>query len=93
MPCPRKKRIAIGESQKAAELSQNDSDALAALAYTLVLSGKRAEALKILREWQRQSQISDISPNMIATAYAGTGEKDKAFAPLARGQGTRRRTD
>jgi hypothetical protein len=42
----------------------------------------RAEAQKILREWQRPSQTSYVSPYMIATVYASLGEKDKAFEYL-----------
>ena len=47
---------AIPEYQKAIELSQGDSDATAALAHAYAATGKREEANKILREWQRQSE-------------------------------------
>ena len=72
-------RDAIPEYQKAIELSQGDSDPTAALAHAYATTGRKAEALKILREWQRQSQTSYVSPYMIATVYAGLGDKDKAF--------------
>jgi tetratricopeptide (TPR) repeat protein len=70
---------AIPEYQKAVELSQGDQDPTAALAHAYASIGQRAEALKILREWQRQSQTRYVSPYMIATVYAGLGVKDKAF--------------
>ena len=72
-------REAIPEYQRAAELSQGDSDPTAALAHAYTTTGRKTEALKILREWQRQSQTSYVSPYMIATVYAGLGDKDKAF--------------
>ena len=72
-------REAIPEYQKAIELSQGDSDPTASLAHAYATTGRKAEALKILREWQRQSQTSYVSPYMIATVYAGLGDKDKAF--------------
>jgi TolB-like protein/DNA-binding winged helix-turn-helix (wHTH) protein/Tfp pilus assembly protein PilF len=72
-------REAISEYQKAIELSQSDSDPTAGLAHAYATTGRKAEALKILREWQRQSETSYVSPYMIATVYAGLGEKDKAF--------------
>jgi TolB-like protein/DNA-binding winged helix-turn-helix (wHTH) protein/tetratricopeptide (TPR) repeat protein len=72
-------REAIPEYQKATELRQGDSDATAALAHANATTGRKAEALKILREWQRQSETSYVSPYMIATVHAGLGDKDKAF--------------
>ena len=72
-------REAIPEYQKATELRQGDSDATAALAHAYATTGRKAEALKILREWQRQSETSYVSPYMIATVHAGLGDKDKAF--------------
>jgi TolB-like protein/DNA-binding winged helix-turn-helix (wHTH) protein/Tfp pilus assembly protein PilF len=72
-------REAISEYQKAIELSTGDSDPTAALAHAYATTGRKAEALKILREWQRQSATRYVSPYMIATVYAGMGDKAKAF--------------
>ena len=72
-------REAIPEYQKAIELSQGDSDPTAALGHAYATTGRKLEALKILREWQRQSETSYVSPYMIATVYAGLGDKNKAF--------------
>ena len=71
--------LAIPEYQKAAEYSGSDSDPTAALAYAYARTGKRAKAEKILRDLLEQSKTSYISPYMIATIYAGLGNKDKAF--------------
>jgi len=72
-------REAIPEYQKAVEISQGDSDPTAALAHAYATTGRKSEVLKILSEWQRQSETSYVSPYMLATVYAGLGEKDKAF--------------
>lgn len=75
---------AISEYQKAVELSAGDQDATAALAHAYAVIGKRAEARKILRDLQQKANISYISPYLLATIYAGLGEKDRAFELLQR---------
>jgi eukaryotic-like serine/threonine-protein kinase len=70
---------AIPEYEKAVKLSEGDSDPTAALAHAHAASGRRAEAEKILLELLRQSKSSYVSPYMIATIYAGLGDKDRAF--------------
>lgn len=74
--------LAIPEYQKAVEYSGNDSDPTASLAYAYARTGKRAEAEKTLRDLLDQSRTSYVSPYMIATIYAGLGNKDKAFEYL-----------
>jgi serine/threonine protein kinase/Tfp pilus assembly protein PilF len=73
---------AIPEYQRAVELSEGDSDPTASLAHAYAATGKRAEAEKILRQFLRQSETSFVSPYMIATVYAGLGNKEKAFEYL-----------
>ena len=70
---------AIAEYQKAAELSDGSLNANAALAHAFAVIGRRAEAEKILRDVKRKSQSVYVSPYVIATIYAGLGEKDRAF--------------
>jgi Flp pilus assembly protein TadD len=70
---------AVSEFQKAVELSQNDSDAAASLAYAFTAVGKPSEARKILGDLQQQSRGSYISPYMVAVIWAGLGDKDRAF--------------
>ncbi len=74
--------LAIPEFQKAVEYSDNDSDPTASLAYAYTRTGKRAEAEKILRDLLDQSRTSYVSPYIIATIYAGLGNKDRAFEYL-----------
>ena len=77
-----RKLDAIPEYQKAVELSQGDSDPIAALAHAYAATGRTAEAQKMLHEWLHQSETSYVSPYMIATVYAGLADKDKAFEYL-----------
>ncbi len=70
---------AIAEYQKAVELSNGDQDAIASLAHAYATNGKRAEAEKILRDLELKSTDTYVSPYILATVYAGLGEKDKAI--------------
>jgi serine/threonine protein kinase/Tfp pilus assembly protein PilF len=73
---------AIPEYQKAVDLSEGDTDPTAGLAHAYATAGQRANAEKILRELLRKAKTSYISPYMIATIYAGLGDKDNAFDVL-----------
>ncbi len=73
---------AIVEYQKAVRLAEGNQDPAAALGHAYGAAGRRSEAVAMLREWKRQSNASYVSPYMIATVYAGIGEKDKAFEYL-----------
>ncbi len=70
---------AIAEFQRAVELSNGDQDANASLAHAYAAMGKRAETEKILRDLELKSKETYVSPYILATVYAGLGEKDKAF--------------
>jgi tetratricopeptide (TPR) repeat protein len=70
---------AISEYQKAIEMSNGNLDPIASLAHAYAVIGRRAEAKKILRDLGRKSKSGYVSPYMIATIYAGLGEKDRAF--------------
>jgi tetratricopeptide (TPR) repeat protein len=69
---------AIPEYQKAVALSEGDVDARAALAYAYGRSGV-PEAKDMLNQLLRESQDHYVPPYMIATVYAGLGQKEKAF--------------
>jgi tetratricopeptide (TPR) repeat protein len=70
---------AVPQYKNAIELSEGNQDPTAALAHAYASIARRAEAEKILRELQQRSKTSYVSPYMIATIYAGLGEKDRAF--------------
>ena len=73
---------AISAYQKAVELSNGDQSARASLVHAFAAIGNRADAEKILRDLERESKDSYVSPYILATIYASLGEKDKAFQYL-----------
>jgi serine/threonine protein kinase/Tfp pilus assembly protein PilF len=75
---------AIPEYQKAVEQSHGDSDTIAGLAHSYITTGERAKAEEILTVWLQENKTNYVSPYMIATIYAGLGDKEKAFASLER---------
>jgi TolB-like protein/DNA-binding winged helix-turn-helix (wHTH) protein/Tfp pilus assembly protein PilF len=74
-----KTREAIAEYEKAIEMSNGDQDAMAALAHAYAAMGRRGEAGRILADVIRKSRTTYVSPYVIATIYAGLGDKNKAF--------------
>jgi Flp pilus assembly protein TadD len=74
-----KRLEAIPEYQKAVEMSDGDQDPTASLAHAYAVIGRKAEAEKILHDFERKSKSGYVSPYMIATIYAGLGDKDRAF--------------
>jgi TolB-like protein/DNA-binding winged helix-turn-helix (wHTH) protein len=70
---------AISEYQKAAKLSDGDQNVLTSLAHADDAIGDRAEAVKILRDLERKSKQIDVPPYVMATTYAGLGDREKAF--------------
>jgi serine/threonine protein kinase/tetratricopeptide (TPR) repeat protein len=74
---------AIAEMQKAVTLSGgNRAYYLGQLGNAYAVSGRRAEALKILNELMELSRQKYISPTIFAIVYIGLGEKDQVFAWL-----------
>jgi Tfp pilus assembly protein PilF len=70
---------AIPEYQKAIAMSDNEQEPVTALAHAYAVIGKRVEAKKMLDDLERKSKHSYVSPYLIATIYAGLGDKDKAI--------------
>jgi DNA-binding winged helix-turn-helix (wHTH) protein/TolB-like protein/lipoprotein NlpI len=68
----------ISELQKA----KANPDSRALLAYAYGLAGKRSEARKILDELGDLSNQKYVSPFPLAVAYAGLGDKERAFEAL-----------
>jgi TolB-like protein/Tfp pilus assembly protein PilF len=79
---------AIGELQKAVTLSQERRQ-LRDLGYGYAASGKRAEALAILKELEGKYETHEAIGQDLAAVYAGLGEKDQAFAWLEKDFQTR----
>jgi tetratricopeptide (TPR) repeat protein len=79
-----KRAEAISEYQKAIEMSDGDQNPVASLAHVYAVTGRRTEAEKILRGLERKSKNAYVSPYMVATIYAGLGNKDRALEFLER---------
>ena len=70
---------AISEYQQAVELSEGDPNSTAALAHAFAVTGRKAEAEKILHDFEQKSKSAQISPYLMATMFASLGDKDRAF--------------
>jgi tetratricopeptide (TPR) repeat protein len=77
-------REAIAEFQEAVRLGSGITEPRALLGRAYAVSGKRAEAQKVLDELSEVSKHIYVSPYNIALIYAGLGEKDQALAWLER---------
>ena len=73
---------AILALQKSIPLSGDSPDEAASLAHAYALSGKRGEALKILKELKQRSKRKYISLGTLADLYGVLGGRDEAFALL-----------
>lgn len=74
---------ALAAFQKVKQLS-SDRWALGALGQAYALSGKPAEARKLITELQAQVKLNLASPDSIAGIYASLGDKEQALAWLER---------
>jgi len=73
---------AIAELQKALGLSAEDRQILRDLAYSYAVSGKRAQALALLKQIEDKYERHEVLGQDVAAVYAGLREKDQAFAWL-----------
>jgi DNA-binding winged helix-turn-helix (wHTH) protein/TolB-like protein len=70
---------ALAEIQQSQTLSGGNAEEIAYLGYAYGVTGKRAEAEKVLDELQQQSKRRYVSPYLIALVYIGLSNKDQAF--------------
>ena len=75
---------AIVEFQKTGALSGGNPEALEALGHAYAVSGRQAEAKKILGDLKELSKSKYVSPYGIAAVYAGLDDKDQALQWLER---------
>lgn len=73
---------AIAEYQKAVDLSSGNLDAVASLGHAYAVVGNKVAAERILRRLEQASKTGHASPYLVATIYAGVGNKDKALELL-----------
>jgi tetratricopeptide (TPR) repeat protein len=78
----RRDEEAISEFQKAVELSKKASYFLRGLGYCYAVTGRRAEALQIVKELEDRYARREAIGWYVASVYAGLGDKDQAFAWL-----------
>lgn len=70
---------ALTEAEKGAEQSKGANRNLIGLVYALAASGRRSEALAIIREFEDKYSKRQSDATEIAGGYAGLGEKGHAF--------------
>jgi TolB-like protein/Tfp pilus assembly protein PilF len=75
---------AIQSYQRARQSEENVPELLALVGRAYALSGKKAEAQKVIDELKELSKRAYVSPYTLAIIYAGLGNKDETFAYLNR---------
>jgi tetratricopeptide (TPR) repeat protein len=75
---------ALAEFEMARERLGDDPEVLSLIGYTWAVSGRLAEAQKVLEELRRIAKQRYVSPYHLAMVYAGLGEPDEAFDLLAK---------
>jgi eukaryotic-like serine/threonine-protein kinase len=70
---------AIEELSKASEAAGHYDESISLIGYTHAVTGKRAEAMKVVDQLKERSKQRYVSPYLIATIYAGLGDKDQTF--------------
>ena len=80
---------AIGELQKAVQLSAGSPTCIANLARAYALSGRKSEAGKLLNELKSSSSANNSHASEVAAIYASLGDKDEAMKWLEKGYAER----
>jgi len=75
---------AIGEFNGLATSSGNDPLRLASLGSAYALSGRRAEALRVVAQLNAASQLHYVPSSFLGAVHAALGEKDEAFSWLGK---------
>jgi TolB-like protein/DNA-binding winged helix-turn-helix (wHTH) protein/Tfp pilus assembly protein PilF len=75
---------AMAEFDKGVSISRDDLEALTGLGYGYAVTGRRADAEKVLARLNELSKREFVSPVWMAKIYSGLGKKDKAFESLER---------
>ena len=70
---------ATAELKKALDLSEGDTNELAALAYGLAAGGQSAEATKMVVELKQRAEQTYVQPLALATIDVGLGNRTEAF--------------
>ncbi|HEV2862651.1 MAG TPA: protein kinase [Pyrinomonadaceae bacterium] len=81
---PARAQEAVAEFQRAAEYMGEDPETLAALGHALAVTGRRAEAQKILERLRERASRGYVSPYFTALVHLGLGDRERAFESLER---------
>src|SRR5439155_1084042 len=73
---------AVAEFQKTVELSGNASRYQGDLGYGYAVTGRRADALALVKELERKYARHEAIGQYLAQVYAGLGDGDRTFALL-----------
>jgi tetratricopeptide (TPR) repeat protein len=74
--------VGLNHLRQAAELAPEDPSVMAGLAHSLGMAGRVAESLECLAALTRIASARYVPPTDFATAYAGLGDVNGAFAAL-----------
>ncbi len=77
-----KPREAVAAFEKARQVENSIPEVLAALGHGYAIAGRRAEALKVIRDLQEKSKREFVPSYSIATVYTGLGMKEQAIQYL-----------
>jgi serine/threonine-protein kinase len=75
---------AIAAFEQALKLDQDHAEIWSALGHAYAVSGKTAEAQKVLAKLQTPGALSYVAPYNVAVVYAGLGDSAQSFAWLER---------
>ncbi|MEP6743034.1 MAG: protein kinase [bacterium] len=70
---------AIAAAEKAVEITKRSGITLGDLGYVYAATGKRAEAIALIKELEDKYARKEANGQYVAVVYAGLGEKDRAF--------------
>jgi TolB-like protein/Flp pilus assembly protein TadD len=73
---------ATREREKVAELSQRSGPQLSGVGYLYAITGRRAEALEILKEIEKRYDRGEAVGQHLAAIWEGLGDRDQAFVWL-----------
>ena len=73
---------AVADMEKGFELAEGDSQILGWLGHALAVSGRRAEAMDVIKRLEEKHKRGESGGTEIAAVYVGLDDKDNAFAWL-----------
>jgi tetratricopeptide (TPR) repeat protein len=75
---------AVEEFEKARHIESSIPEVLAALGHGYAMSGRKAEAMQMIRDLQARSKKEFVPSFSIATVYLGLGMRKKRFSTSSR---------